>query len=177
MGTGHDDAAEPAGIGWQRLHQELTAWLVQRFRPGIDAANVAGDAVLLALRRFGRDPKEASGRIWRWLCRTAENLVFADHRKTKRCTIVFTNESDFVASALGVDRTASDLLVEHMLATAHGVEREVVRLLRAGCPTNQEMAAAIQVEPRTIERARYRLRRQFAELLEIRRTSVGLEHL
>jgi DNA-directed RNA polymerase specialized sigma24 family protein len=172
-----EDATGRGGRIWQRLREELTAWLRSRFRRDIDAANLAGDTVLLGMGTFGREPTGPVGAIWRWLRRTALNRVYHDHRRAMRCRILLSSELDAVPVASAVESTMAGQVVEQMLTMSQGVERQVLQMLRAGGATNEAMAAAIGVDKRTIERARASLRSRFAALLQNIRQGVGLEHL
>jgi DNA-directed RNA polymerase specialized sigma24 family protein len=174
--TGCSDAANQRGRDWQRLRDDLTAWLQCRFRR-VDAANIAGDAVLFAMLRFGAEPIASRGMAWSWLCRTAVNRVYHDHRRAKRCVVSFVSAMDSIESVRVTGRTRAMGLVEEMLVATRGIEHQVLVMLWAGSPTNREMAAFMGVDRRTIERARAKLRHRFRELLGIRREGAGLEHL
>jgi DNA-directed RNA polymerase specialized sigma24 family protein len=172
-----DAAKVPAGIFWQRLREELTVWLLSRVRRGVDAENIAGDAVLLALRRFGLGHHPAVGAIWGWLCKTALHRVYYDHRKALRCALIFSGDVDAVQASPCVEEALASRVVDHMVTGSSGVDHRVLKLLQAGSPTNRDMAETLGVDCRTIERARARLRRRFAILIKNRSKSVGLEHL
>jgi len=170
----HD--ASQYGLDWQRLRDELTAWLQYRFR-SIDAANVAGDAVLLAMTRFGCESIVAPARVWSWLRRTAVNRVYYDHRRAKRYPITILGEMDVPANADGGDRSGGLRLVDEMLRATRGIEHQVLIMLLESSRTNEQMAACIGANKRTIERARMRLRQRFQESLRNRRDDAGPEHL
>jgi len=174
--TGCSDAANQSGRDWQRLRDDLTAWLQCRFRR-VDAASIAGDAVLLAMLRFGAEPIASRGKAWSWLCRTAVNRVYQDHRRAKLCVVSFVSETDVFESVRGTGRTRAMRIVEEMFLATRGIEHQVLVLLWAGSPTNREMAEFLGVDRRTIERARTKLRQRFRQLLRIRREDAGLEHL
>ncbi len=165
------DSAEHAGRRWQCLREELAAWLSRRCRRGIDVENVAGDAVVLAMQRFGHEPEAANGMIWRWLCSTSLRRVYCDHRKAMRCAIFCSSDLDALTCCPGVEGTKAAKVVQTMLATTHGVQLRVLQALSLGCVTNEAMAEAIGVDKRTIERARAELRLRFTVLLPKPRNS------
>lgn len=139
--------------------------------------NVAGDAVVLAIQRFGHEPEAATGEIWRWFCSTSLRRVYYDHRKAVRCAIFCSSELDALPYCPGVEGMTAAKVVRTMLATTHGVQLRVLQALSLGRVTNETMAEAIGVDKRTIERARAELRQRFTVLLPKPRNRVGLEHL
>lgn len=169
-------AAWTLGDLWQQLLRDLAVWLQRRFANRIDATNVAGETVLQALVQFGPTPQVSIGKVWRWVCRTASNRVFAEFRRRHRCEIVCGFDMDMFTSRSRHTPSRSALLVAEMLATTTGVEREVLAMLLGEEPTNAEMASRIGVDTRTVERARERLRHRYAPALKTRK-HVGLKHL
>ncbi len=164
------------GEEWQRLRDELTAWLQRRFRR-VDAANIAGDAVFQAMLEFGAESEMALGRKWSWLCRVSINHVYRDYRRAKRCDLIFASEMGAHAMPTATLSERAERLVREMLASTRGVERQVLEMLREGSPTNEEMSACLGVDRRTIERSRASLRRRFLGSLRKPPGSVGPEHL
>ena len=144
---------------WLVLRSDLERWIGRRFGPSVDAGNVASEAMLIAMHNCPYCPVLAPKVVWAWMRSTAVHRIADSRRGSKRHTVeIHANLDAWVSKVNGAGSRSSADLVVALRETARGASSSVLRLLESGMSRNADMARALGVSVRAVERARQRLR-------------------
>jgi DNA-directed RNA polymerase specialized sigma24 family protein len=168
-----DPAGADSGAFWIELRADLVRWLSRRLRGAFDVDDIASEAVMKALQRFGRHEAPPRALAWRWLQRVAQNRLASLVRRAKGTLVLGFGALEPIESAVPVANLASHGpadIVAHLQQIARGTRRRVLDLLPM---TNAQMAKEIGVSERAIEQARRWLREQALAIGDSRRSASG----
>lgn len=161
MGGGTGATPADGGGAWNDVQVRLERWVQLHTRPPIDAADVASEVVLRGVVAHGTDPQLPPWRLWCWSCTAARNLIVDLHRRSRRRPVSLHADLEDFVPALRYGEQASPAtvsFVEELDRRANPTQRAMLQLLRHGAPSNREMAQALGITVRAIERNRQQLR-------------------